>query len=157
MKKIILIICFLLITGCDYNKKNNSKIEEYYLKYNSVEIKTNTNFSNVIATLGLANNIRIEQSNYYDKPANIYEYDTFEIETYYDNSIEKIYSIRITSDEQKNNENVKIGDKKNKMISTYGKNYTKIEDNIFIYKLSNTNLSFTLENDIIKEIIYYIE
>lgn len=157
MKKLfIIIICIFLITGCKEKKQESLSITEFYPTYNSIDIKPGTFFNNIIASIGNYNDVRIEPSNYYEGDANIYEYDTFEVETYYDDEIEKIYSIRITSEEQTTNENIKIGNTKKDMISVYGENYQNIEDTIFIYKLANTNLSFTIENDIIIEIVYYL-
>ncbi len=156
MKKIILLIVLLLfLGGC--SKKEQTKIPtEYYATYNAIEIKPGTFFNNLLSTIGEYNNYRIEDSSFNDEKANIYEYDTFEIETYYDNEIEKIYSITFTSDEQLTNEGIKIGDTKEKMLSTYKNNYTNNVENIFIYNLSNTNISFTIENGIIIGIVYYL-
>ncbi len=155
MKKlIILLICMLILTSC--NENNKEIPTEFYPTYKEIDLKPGTFFNNILVTLGYYNNHRLEPSNYYEGDADIYEYDTFEVETYYDSNIEKIYSVRITSDNQPTNENIKIGNTKNDMIKTYGKEYENVEDKIFIYKLSNTNLSFTIENDIIIEIVYYV-
>lgn len=156
MKKILIIFTIIFfISGC---QKEESYINptEYYTKYNSIEIRPGTFFNNLIATLDEYNSYRIEQSNYYEGEATIYEYNTFEVETYFDNNIEKIFSIRFTSDNQLTNEGVRLGDSKEKMLNIYKNNYTNPDDNIFVYNLSNTNLSFTIEDDIIVEIVYYL-
>lgn len=156
MKKIIIILMFIfLITGCQ-NKEEVNMPTEFSTSYNSIEIKPGILFNNLRATLDEYNSSRKEQSNYYDGEATIYVYDTFEIETYFDNNVEKVYSIMFTSDEQLTNEGLRIGDSKEKMLNVYKDDYYNPIDNVFIYKLSNTNLSFTLENDIIIGIVYYL-
>lgn len=156
MKKfIIILLSIFLIVGCQ--KKEEEKLPtEFYTSYNSIDIKLGTLFNNLLVTLDEYNSSHKEQSNYYDGEATIYEYDTFEIETFLDNNVEKIYSIMFTSDEQLTNEGLRIGDSKEKMINVYKDDYYNPIDNVFIYKLSNTNLSFTLENDIIIGIVYYL-
>lgn len=155
MKKIIVLItCIFLLTSCNNKKEEIKDIPELYATYNSIELRPGTLFTNIIATLGKPNNTRTEPSTYIEGEATIYEYDNFEIETYFEDNIEKIYSIKFTNEEQLTNENIKLGDTKEKMISVYGKQYQNIDDIIFVYTISNTSLSFTIENDIIIEIIY---
>lgn len=156
MRIIILLLCIITLTSCKPDSKPTPPVE-YYPTYNSIDIKPGTMFNNILVSLEDYNSIREEPSNKNElETATIYEYDQFEIETYYENNVEKIYSIRITSEDFKTNENISIGNTKQDMINTYGNSYEEIENIIFIYKLSNTNLSFTLENDIITEIVYYI-
>ena len=155
MKKIIiLIICIFLLTSCNNKKEELNEILDLYTTYNSIELRPGTLFSNIIATLGEPNNTRTEPSTYTEGEATIYEYDNFEIETYIEDNIEKIYSIRFTNEDQLTNENIKLGDTKEKMISVYGNQYQNIDEVIYVYTISNTSLSFTIENDIIIEIIY---
>lgn len=156
MKKIIiLVISIFLIVGCQKKEEVNLPTE-FYTTYNAIEIKPGILFNNLIATLDEYNSSRKEQSNYYDGEATIYTYDTLEVETYMDNNVEKVYSITFTSDEQLTNEGLRLGDSKEKMLNVYKDDYTNPLDNIFVYNLSNTNLSFTLEDDIIIGIVYYL-
>lgn len=155
MKKIIIIIILLiLITGC--TKETQPVITEFYPIYNEMDIKLNLMYSTLYATLGEYNNVRTEESNYDSSEAKVYEYDTLEIETYNDNGIEKIYSITFTSPDQETKEGIKIGNTKEDMLNIYKDNYKNPIDNIYIYNISNTNISFTLENDIIVGIRYYL-
>lgn len=156
MKKIMFLIVLLLFLGGCSKEEQTKMPTEYYATYNSIEIKPGTFFNNLLSTIGEYNNYRIEDSSFNNEKATIYEYDTFEVETYYDNNIEKIYSITFTSDEQLTNEGIKIGDTEEKMLSTYKDNYTNPTENTFIYNLSNTNISFIIENGIIIEIVYYL-
>lgn len=156
MKKIIIFfLCLCILCSCE--NKEEQTISEYYPTYNAIDMKPGTIFSNVAISLTDYNATYTTTSNYNGKTANVYEYDTFEIETYYDEKeIEKIYSIRITSEEQPTNEGIKIGDTIDGMLNTYGVNYTNPIENIYLYNLANTNISFTIENEQIIEIIYYL-
>lgn len=155
MKKLIIILIIaILLTGC--TKEEKTSITELYPIYNEIDVKLNLMFNTIYATLGEYNNKRAEESSYDGSTANIYEYDTLEIETYIDNGIEKVYSITFTSPEQETKEGIKIGDSKEQMLKTYKEDYQEPIDNIFIYNISNTNLSFTIENDIIVGIRYYL-
>ena len=153
MKKLIILLTIILFTGCQNNKNN---LEEYYFTYNDNDIKLNTIFKNTYSIIGEYNYNRLEDSFYYDDQSNVYEYNDFEIETYFDNNIEKIAAITLTSEYIQTTESVRIYDSKEKMINVYGKNYEQ-KGNTYIYKLKNTNLSFTIEDDIIISIRYYIE
>lgn len=154
MKKLIIIILILFLTGCGQTKKQQP--DEYYLTYNDTDIRLNTLFSNTYSTIGEYIYNRLEDSYYLDDTVNVYEYSDFEIETYYDNNVEKIAAIKLNSEYIQTTESVRINDSKEKMINVYGKNY-EIQGNNYIYKLKDTSLSFTLENDIIISIRYYIE
>lgn len=157
MKKVLfLILTLLLITSC--TKVANHKeepINDYYLTYNNIDIKLNTLFSNTYALIGEYNTNRTEQYDNYQ--SNIYEYDFFEIETFYENNTEKIYSINITSNEITTNEKIKIGSSKDELLSTYGNNYKQIGDNIYIFTHNNTSIEFIVENNIVIAIKYYKE
>lgn len=155
-KLIILIIALFMITGCyNISQSLTHEITEYYANYKNIDLKPGTIFNNILITIGDYNDTRTEPSSKDDSEANIYSYDDFEIETYLEENVEKIYLIRITSSSFPTNEGIKIGDSKSQMISIYGNDYTNIEDKIFIYNKSNTNISFTIENDIIIGIVYY--
>ena len=156
MKRIIILfICIFIICSCE--KKEQMNIQEYYLTYNSIDIKPGAMFSTVAISLDDYNNTHSETSDYNENTANIYEYDNFEIETFYDeDGIEKIYSIRLTNENQPTNEGVKIGDNIDNMLDIYGSDYINVDDSIYLYTIDNTNISFTIENNYIVEIVYYL-
>ena len=88
MKKIFLfIITLLLFTGCTSNSIRQEKTKDYYLTYNNYEIKVGNDFKPLLALVGPYNNVREEASTYQDTMANFYEYDDFEIETYFEDGI----------------------------------------------------------------------
>ena len=149
MKKIlILITSIILLTGCNIsNSKTEPTIEEYKLTVNNIELKPQLFFNNIRSTVGIYN------SYHYEDDIVVFEYDSFEIGTYFENNVEKIFFVRITNEDITTDEGIKIGDTKEKMIKVYGKEYTE-ELNKYIYKLNNTSLSFIIDNDIIIEIEY---
>lgn len=155
IRKIIAILTIILISinfsACQ-NKKNAAKTPttEYYLNYHDTIIKLNSNYTNVIATIGLSNDSRQENDE-----ISIYSYDDFEIETSLENNIEKIKSLWFTSENITTNEGIKIGDTKEKMEQTYG-HATTNQGNVYVYNLNGTNLSFVTENDKIINIEYML-
>ena len=152
MKKvIILIIISVFLTACNiaHSKNEQNTPEEYYLTINDIDIKPNMFFNTVKSLLGPFNDYR-----YDDNQDIVFEYNGFEILTYSDNNTEKVKRIRITNEEIKTNEGLKIGDPEELIPNIYGKNY-KIDGNKINYKLNNTYLSFTIENGIIIEVDYY--
>ena len=157
MKKIIIIaICFVLILGCE--KKEQNEINDLQFTHNSFEIKPGIMFNNIKYLLNETNDIRSITSNYNEQEANVYEYDNFEIETYYDNNQnEKIYSIRLTNDQEQTNEGIKIGDTIDNMISTYGPKYELLSDNVYLYNFDDINITFTINDNKINEIVYYLK
>ena len=158
MKKVLffLIILLLLITICTKVANNKEEpVNDYYLTYNEIDIKLNTLFSNTYALIGEYNANRIED--YENYQSNIYEYDYFEIETFYENNTEKISSINLTSNEIATRENIKIGSSKEEILNTYGNEYKVIGDNIYIFTHNNTSIEFIIENNYIMGIKYYKE
>lgn len=155
MRKVFFICLFLLLlTGCSSKGENFEVPDDYLITYNAIDIKPGTFFNNVLATLGEYNHVREVESSYIDGTASVYEYDTFEIETYIENNIEKIAAIAITSDEQFTNEGLKLGDSVERMKELYGVNFEMKQDNIYAYKTSDTNILFVVENGIIVGIVY---
>lgn len=155
-KKIILFILLILLVGCS-KKEEEISITEFYPTYNEIDIKLGLMFNTLKATIGAYNNTHTEVSSYKaEEQATVYEYDTLEVETYFDNLVEKVYSINFTSPDQSTNEGLHLGDTKEKMLEVYKDDYENPIENVFIYNISNTNLSFTLENDIIVGIRYYL-
>lgn len=158
MKKIFLfIITLLLFTGCTSNSIRQEKTKDYYLTYNNYEIKVGNDFKPLLALVGPYNNVREEASTYQDTMANFYEYDDFEIETYFEDGIEKIYSITITNEKIVTNEGIHLNSSYQELIISYGINYSNPYEGIYNYKLNNSNISFIVENDIIVSIRYYLE
>ncbi len=158
MKKIfIFIITLLLLTGCTSNSIKQEETKDYYLTYNNYEIKVGNDFKPLLALVGPYNNVREEVSTYQDTMANFYEYDDFEIETYIEDGIEKIYSITITNEKIVTNEGIHLNSTYQEMIVSYGLNYSNPYEGIYNYNLKNSNISFIVDNDIIVSIRYYLK
>jgi hypothetical protein len=145
-KLVILIIVVLLLCGCKGKEKT---IYEYYVTVDDVDIKVNRLFNFLSNSLGNYNDIK-----YLNQGDNIiYIYNDIEIETYKKDNEEKVLSFWFTSDKYNTNEGVRIGDNIDKMLYVYGDNY-EYNNDVYIYKLNNSSVSFIVENDIIKGIEY---
>lgn len=156
IKKIAVVLIIILISinlsACQNKKSTTAKVEqtEYYLNYDNIAIKLNSNYTNIIATLGLSNDSRKENEN-----TKVYSYDNFEIETSIENNVEKIKSLWFTSENITTNEGLKIGDTKEKIEQTYGQATTSQND-VYIYSTNGTSLSFVTENNKIINIEYML-
>ena len=42
------------------------------------------------------------------------------------------------------------------MLKIYGDNYEKIDDNTYLYNISKTNITFTINDNLITDIVYYL-
>lgn len=148
---LIIILLSISMSSCKSKKETElSKPTEYYLNYNDISVKLNSNYNNIIATLGLSNDERTEETN-----NKIYSYDDFEIETFLENNAEKIKSFWFTSENITTNEGIKIGDSVEKLKEIYGKP-TKSIDDVYVYNLNNTSLSFIAEDNKIINIQYIL-
>lgn len=152
--KILIIISFLIVIGGCTGDKSET-ITEYTFTYNNLTIAPGTLFSNVLANLGQPNDTSTENNSDSNSPIHIYQYDHFVIETYYEENVEKIYSITFIDNEISTNEGIKIGDTIDNIINTYGSSFDN-KNNIYVYNYLNTNMSFIIENDIIVSIKYYL-
>ena len=147
MKKIIsLVLIVLFITSC------SGKGEEFYLTYNSHDIKLDSVFN--VNTHGQYNDL-FESANcaFGDRDVT-YIYDDIEIETYGNKNNELvIYSIRLINENVKTNEKIGLYDEISDAIKVYGDDYIK-NDNQYTYKHGKTSLIFITNNNIIESIEY---
>lgn len=145
-KILILIISILFLCGCNSKEKT---IYEYYVTVDDVDIKVDVLFEYLRVSLNNYNDIKFTA----DSDNIVYSYNDIEIETYISDNIEKVKSFWFTTDKYNTNEGVRIGDSVDKMIYVYGDNYNYNND-VYVYKLNNSSLSFIVENGIIKGIEY---
>ena len=158
MKKIVLFIAsVLLIAGCTSNSMKEEERKDYYLTYNNYQIKVGNDFNTLLALVGPYNSVREEASSYSEGTAKVYNYNDFEVETYIENNIEKIYSIIVTSAQVETNEGIHLNSSKHEMTVAYGLDYNQPTEEIYTYSLSNSNITFIVENDIIIGIMYYLK
>ena len=145
-KILILIISILFLCGCNSKEKT---IYEYYVTVDDVDIKVDVLYEYLRVSLNNYNDIKFTA----DSDNIVYSYNDIEIETYISDNIEKVKSFWFTTDKYNTNEGVRIGDSVDKMIYVYGDNYNYNND-VYVYKLNNSSLSFIVENGIIKGIEY---
>ena len=82
-----------------------------------------------------------------------YTYENFEVATNSNGNSEQIVSAYLIDGELATKEGVRIGDTLDKMLQTYGENYTQ-SDISYIYTKGNTELIFIVNNDSITSIEY---
>ncbi len=84
-----------------------------------------------------------------------YYYNGFEVYTYTEGDDDKEYffTVRLMSDAVSTTEGVSIGDKAEKVIETYGKEYTETS-NQYVYADQNSKLSFKIVNGEVTDIEY---
>lgn len=148
---IVVIILVIFVPRNSLNKPKEKRVDitQYYLTYNNIDIKLNTDFNNYIVVFDPYNEYRETEN------GNIYYYDKFQIETYYVEGVERIKSIMFTSDDIYTNEGLGIGDPEKYIIQTYNQ-ATMYKNNVYYYELNGTSLSFIVQNDKIISIEYSI-
>ena len=149
---VIIVLVIFIPRNAFKPKEKRVEITQYYLTYNNVDIKLNTDFNNYMATLGAYNDYR---SNDGDVPGNIYYFDQFQVETYYLDNVERIKSILFTSEDIYTNEGLGLGDSEKYITQTYNQP-TMYRNNVYYYELNNTSLSFIVDNNKIISIEYTI-
>lgn len=92
----------------------------------------------------------------FDGMDKIYEYEHFEVETYTDKDVDRIYSIYFTDTKATTTEGLCVSDSYEKMIDTYGENFTN-EGTQYIYTKGDTCLEFIVENNVITSIKYVLK
>ena len=85
-----------------------------------------------------------------------YYYDSVTLQGYQKDGNDKLYSITLMDDAVKTKEGVRIGDKKDKVLSAYGSDYTEADGQL-LYESGNTRLSFVMKDDEVQSIIYSVK
>ena len=85
-----------------------------------------------------------------------YYYDSVTLHGYQKGGNDKLYSITLMDDAVKTKEGVRIGDKKDKVLSAYGSDYTEADGQL-LYESGNTRLSFVMKDDEVQSIIYSVK
>lgn len=154
MKKINKIVFFILsiilISACG----NNNAVEEVFsLKYNDITINLGEEFDQ--DKLGKELNYSETQSCAFEGLDKTYTYEHFEITTNPINDKDKIGSIYFLDDAISTTEGIKKGDSYEKMLKTYGDNYT-LDNSLYTYTKENTKLQFLVQDETIISIEYLL-
>ncbi len=160
---VLCVVVFVLLNNVDGDLNMNNKTEndtqekqEKILKYN---------YKGVNLVLGKAFNskdidaepkVSRIPSCAFDGEDDVYTYEDVEITANKNDDSEIIYSIYFLNDSIKTDEGLAIADDVEKMESIYGKDYTKENERIFVYKYDNANLEITIDNDVVTGIEYVL-
>lgn len=155
-KKLFLMVlaAFVLLTGCE-SKTSETDITVLSNGY----VFNNSNNTLVIGEefskdlFGEPNDYSELTSCAFDGLDRVYTYDHFEVTTYPDGTLERVYSVYLMDSEVSTSEGVKIGDSFSTMVNTYGENYSNT-GTLYTYSKDNSVLKFIIDNDNIISIEY---
>ncbi len=151
MKKLgIIILSIILLTGCGKEVTN----EVFSLNYNNLKINLNEEFTRT--KFGDELEYSETENCAFEGIGKTYKYDHYEIATYTEDNQEKIMSIYFLDSDIKTSEGLTIGDDITKMEELYGQDY-KLENDVYIYEKSNTQLKIIAQNGTIISIEYVLE
>ena len=114
---------------------------KYSFELKGIELKTDGDLTEYTSKLG--------------EPSGGY-YDSVTLQGYQKDGNDKLYSITLMDDAVKTKEGVRIGDKKDKVLSAYGSDYTEADGQL-LYESGNTRLSFVMKDDEVQSIIYSVK
>ena len=114
---------------------------KYSFELKGIELKTDGDLTEYTSKLG--------------EPSGGY-YEGVTLQGYQKDGNDKLYSITLMDDAVKTKEGVRIGDKKDKVLSAYGSDYTEADGQL-LYESGNTRLSFVMKDDEVQSIIYSVK
>lgn len=155
MKKIIITFMLVLsvatLSGCGKKEENILNDTSYTFTDGNKVFKLGEVFAT--STYG-------EPLNYSEVPScafagidKTYTYEHYEITTYPDGDVDRIYSVYFLDEEVKTDKGIKILDSLEDLTKAYGESYEKT-DNLYTYTQDKTHLNFIVENDTIVSIEY---
>jgi len=131
--------------------QSNSK---YYFTAKNTDLKIDGNLTEYTTALGEPSGGYYEaKSCAFDGMDKFYTYDSFVLQGYQKDGQDRLYAITLSDDSVKTKEGVRIGDKKDKVVSAYGNEY-KEENGQLIYTSENTSLVFVIKGDTVESIQY---
>lgn len=169
-----LMLVAIMFTGCGKDVAENSPAptpstsaaseptpeaktkSKYYFEHNGVKIYMDDEAKPILEKLGDPPFGTFESpSCAFQGIDRTYYYNGFEVYTYTEGDDDKEYffTVRLMSDAVSTTEGVSIGDKAEKVIETYGKEYTETS-NQYVYADQNSKLSFKIVNGEVTDIEY---
>ena len=171
MKKIIILfILALTLVGCSSNGTGNSpgisstnknsnshantdSTYNYVFKYGGISIGIDDEAEEILEQLG-------EPMEYFEAPSCAYQgvdktyyYNGFEITTYTDNNTDYIANVLLVDDSVTTQEGIYIGSSLDEVVNEYGLEY-EASINQYVYTISETQLQFIFEDDVVISIMY---
>ena len=119
---------------------------KYSFELKGIELKTDGDLTEYTSKLGEPS------GGYYEAKSCAFE----GMDKYQKDGNDKLYSITLMDDAVKTKEGVRIGDKKDKVVSAYGSDYTEADGQL-LYESGNTRLSFVMKDDEVQSIIYSVK
>ena len=130
---------------------------KYSFELKGIELKTDGDLTEYTSKLGEPSGGYYEaKSCAFEGMDKFYYYDSVTLQGYQKDGNDKLYSITLMDDAVKTKEGVRIGDKKDKVLSAYGSDYTEADGQL-LYESGNTRLSFVMKDDEVQSIIYSVK
>ena len=158
----------LMVTACGNSDTQTSgqssaqttAVEEsskYIYDYNGTQLKIDGDLTEYTSKLGEPKGGYYEaKSCAFDGMDKFYYYDSVTLQGYQKDGKDKLYSITLMDDAVKTKEGIRVGDKKDKVVSAYGNTYTE-PDGQLQYQSGNTTLAFVIKDDMVESIIYSLK
>ena len=144
------------------NSKDNPVVSQeadskYVFDLKGVELKADGDLAEYTSKLGEPSGGYYEaKSCAFDGMDKFYYYDSVTLQGYQKDGKDKLYSITLMDDAVKTKEGIRIGDKKDKVVSAYGSGYTEADGQLQ-YESGNTKLAFVMKDDEVQSIIYSVK
>ncbi|MEE1115446.1 MAG: hypothetical protein UH851_01145 [Clostridia bacterium] len=154
MKRIICMICTLLIISCLICScgGNEDGGNEYKLVYKNTTLKVGDAFK--VDKIGTPNKVMEKEGCAGVGAEREYIFDGISIYTYETKNGEIITWISLTDDSISTPENIKVGDSKDDMESAYGEALSYDNESVAVCRSGNTKLAFELRDGYIVKIQY---
>jgi hypothetical protein len=135
-----------------------SEPEGYYFVYNQANVRLGYPMAEIVEGLGQEIDFYSYPSCFFDGDEKVYIYDGFEIASYMRDlsDIDRLYSITFLDDRVATVEGLHIGQSYEEMVGAYGREYEEIPG-CYIYMQEGTALSFSVQDEIIISITYFVE
>lgn len=159
MKKLSIIIAFVIVFFVGCSKNNGLSKEDLFFKVDSESIALNSDVNDLISLFGTEFDFSEAPSCVYEGTDKVYTYSDVEIYTYPSKEKNLIDEIVITSSDYPTIRGIKVGDTVSELKKAYGEDFTD-DGSVVTYSTTpgdfeTPSLYFIIESDKIVSIHYY--
>ena len=148
---VLVIVGNIFLDGKESEEKGISTEKVYSLKDGDKEIILNDVYNE--ETLGKADSYYEVPSCAFEGMDKVYTYPNYEIQTYQDGDVDRIFSIYFLTDEIATTEGIKIGSTLEDVKKAYGENPQEV-DSKYSYTLGKTTVEFIVDDGMVTSISY---
>ena len=151
-----ILLCMVAVTCLAACEEPSESAKAYQFTKNSVSMTVDADVAPTLAALGAWTDYYETASCFFAGKDKIYTYAGFELFTYPDGGVDRIYRIRLYDDTVATEEGVRIGDARETVLAAYGEASESFSDSL-LYRGDHVYLEFFLENGVVVEIQYQNE